>query len=91
MRVRKTGHPAIADRKSLSWEEVGGGREGEEEGGEGGGGKERGERGEREGEKMRRPNLHSGEETEAGVRLNSQNIYNSIYCQSVIIHSAFLP
>ena len=80
VRVRKTSRPATADRKSLSWEEVGGGREGE--GGE--------ERGEREGEKMRRPSLHSAEETGAGVSLNSQNIYHSIYSQSVIIDSVFL-
>ena len=84
VRVRKTSRPATADRKSLSWEEVGGGREREE----GGGGGE--EREEREGEKMRRPSLHSAEETGAGVRLNSQKIYNFIYSQSVIIDSVFL-
>ena len=56
--MRKTSCSATADRKSLSWEEVGGGR-GEEGGGE--------ERRERE-EKMKRPSLHSAEETGAGVR-----------------------
>ena len=72
MRVRKTSRSATADRKSLSWEEVGGGREGEEGGGGGGG-----ERGEREREKIRRPSLHSAEETRD---LNLKNMfYYSFY------------
>ena len=53
--MRKSSRPPTADRRSITWEEVGGEREGEGEG-EG-----------REGEQMRRPSIQSVEGTGLGV------------------------